>query len=550
MQPKLGEPNSRHAKTDLYDETRGAFLIQYPYWFVVLMALAGVIAFGLAGFLGYLAAHSTLKHPLPATPADGPFLQPWALFLWFCALMVTLLASIFRDKSLRSRLIAILVVAGLSIIIVGTLYFSQILPDFLKHLLKDINLAALATDAGTYAFINFLIIGIFWVDTIRRWVRRYRGLPPSMQVDIGWGSVRSVYDSQDMPSMQELISGDLIAGAVLTLILALLFDAQFLGNFIHTIPALNSCTVSWPFGACTAPGAGIGNPPTLSFIDLIQALIYLPLGLIILALAATLSGLGAVEGVNSKGLEELPATASADRSSAIPIAVDVSSTVFNTVRSALNRRLRLLLGNLVLAFRMVGWPALIFIATYGLASLATNIQNYLHTPKNPTDFLLYVLPAIGWGLASLLGIVFSAALMLFRWRVADNTLRFCGLVGFIVLLTFWIFSLALWGFNQLLLQTGASNRHPFDPPSITTLLSAAALIVFGILWSLRTLREGTRQPRPASPVPAGTPSSASFSVSTPSDSTPSGDTGPATRPMTMDPGATQSTMPEGRPGES
>jgi hypothetical protein len=551
MQPKLGEPNSRHAKTDLYDETRGAFLIQYPYWFVILMALAGVVAFALAGFLGYLSAHSTLKHPMPAIPADGPFLQPWALFLWFCALMLTLLASIFRDKSLRSRLIAIMVVACLSIVIVGTLYFSQILPDFLKQLLKDINLAALATDAGTYAFFNFLIIVIFWVDTIRRWIRRYSGLPPSPRVDIGWGSVRNVYDPQDMPSMQELISGDLIAGAVLTLILALLFDAQFLGNFIHTVPALNSCTVSWPFGTCTPPGTGVSNPPTLSFMDLIQALIYLPLGLIILALAATLSGLGAVEGVNAKGLEEqLPATASADRSSAIPIAVDVSSTVFNTVRSALNRRLRLLLGNLVLALRMVGWPAFIFIATYGLANLSTNIQNYLHTPKNPTDFLLYVLPAIGWGLAGLLGAVFSAALMLFRLRVADNTLRFCGLVGFIVLLTFWIFSLALWGFNQLLLQTGASNRHPFDPPSITTLISAAALIVFGILWSLRTLRGGASQLRPAAPVPAGTPSSASFSVSTPNDSTPSGDADPATRPMTMDPGATQSTMPEGRPGEN
>jgi hypothetical protein len=408
-------------------------------------------------------------------------------------------------------------------------------------LLKDINLAALAGDAGTYTFINFLLIGIFWADTIRRWLRRYRGLPPSPRVDIGWGSMRSVYDPQDMPSLQELISGDLIAGAVLTLILALIFDAQFLGNFIHTIPALNSCTVSWPFGTCTPPGTGPSNPPTLSFMDLIQALIYLPLGLIILALAATLSGLGAVEGVNSKGLEEqLAVTASADRSSAIPIAVDVSTTVFNTVRSALNRRIRLLLNNLVLAFRMVGWPALIFVATYGLAELSTNIQNYLHTTKSPEDYLIYVLPAIGWGLAGLLGIVFSAALMLFRWRVADNTLRFLGLVGFIVLLTFWIFSLALWGFNELLLQTGASTRHPFDPPSITTLLSAAALILFGILWGLRSLRGGTVVVKPATPVATGTPSSTSFSVSTPADSAGTGDS---------DPGATQSINSEGRQGE-
>jgi hypothetical protein len=276
-------------------------------------------------------------------------------------------------------------------------------------------------------------------------------------------------------------------------------------------------------------------------MDLIQSLIYLPLGLIILALAATLSGLGAVEGVNSKGLEEqLAVTASADRSSAIPIAVDVSTTVFNTVRSALNRRIRLLLNNLVLAFRMVGWPALIFIATYGLAELSTNIQNYLHTSKSISDYVTYVLPAVGWGLAGLLGVVFSAALMLFRWRVADNTLRFLGLVGFIVLLTFWIFSLALWGFNQLLLQTGASNRHPFDPPSITTALSAAALIVFGILWGLRTLQGGTTVPKPVAPVPTGTPSGTSFSVSTPVDAAGSGH---------IDPAATQSISSEGRQDE-
>jgi hypothetical protein len=552
MRPKLGVPNSRHAKTDLYDEAHGTFLIQYPIWFVIIMALAGVLAFGLAGFLGYTAAHSTLK---PATGADAPFVQPWELFLWFCALMLTLLASIFRDKSLRGRLIAMLITACLAIVIVGAFYFGQILPDFLKQLLKNINLAALASEAGTYAFINFLLIGIFWLDTIRRWVRRSRGLPPNPRVDIGWGSVNTRYDPDDMPSLQELISGDLIAGAVLTLILALLFDSTLLAQIIHTTPALNSCTLSWPFGACVPPGGGIHNPPTLSFIDLIQALIYLPLGLIILALAATVSGLGAVRGVGASELEgHLPAVASADRSSAIPIAVDVSTTVFNTLKAALSRRLRLLIGNLILSLRMVGWPTLLFVATYGLAQLSTNIQFYLHTPKSLEGFLMYVLPAIGWGLAAMLGVIFSAALLLFRWRVADNTLRFLGLVGFVVLLTFWIFSLALWGFNQLLLQTGASDRHPFDPPSITTAVSAAALIVFGILWGIRALRGQTALPTPAVPVTSGTmtPTSSAFSVSTPAEPTTGRGqgNGGAAQPVTLDPSATQSMTSESRQGES
>jgi hypothetical protein len=527
MRPQLGVPNSRHAKTDLYDEAHGTFLIQYPIWFVIIMALAGVLAFALAGFLGFTTGPSTLK---PATGADAPFVQPWELFLWFCALMLTLLASIFRDKSLRGRLIAMLITACVAIVVVGTLYYSTILPDFLKQLLNSINLGALAGEPGTYTFINFLIIGIFWLDTIRRWVRRSRGLPPNPRVDIGWGSVTTTYDPDDMPSLQELISGDLIAGAVLTLLLATVFDAQLLSQIVHPTTALNSCTVSWPFGACVPPGTGIHNPPTLSFIDLIQALIYLPLGLIILALAATLSGLLAVRGVEASDLEgHVPEVASAERSSTIPIAVDVSTTVFNTLKSALSRRLRLIVENLILSLRMVGWPALLFVATFGLAQLSTNIQLYLHTPKGLDTFFMYVLPALGWGLAAMLGVVFSAALLLFRWRVADNTLRFLGLVGFVVLLTFWIFSLALWGFNQLLLQTGASNRHPFDPPSITTLLSAAALIVFGILWGLRTFRGQTVAPKPA-PDGAMMPTGSSFSVSTQAEPTRDQGDGEATRP--------------------
>jgi hypothetical protein len=542
MRQKLSaSQRSGHAITDLYDETRGVFLIQYPVWLVITLALAGVAAFAMAGFLGYTHLVGGTSQPL--TAGDRAFIQPWELFLWFSALMLTLLISIFRDKSLRGRLIAMLITACLAIILVGIFYFSNSLPDFLQQLLKDINLAALASDANTYTFINFLIIAIFWADTIRRWVRRMRGLPPSPRVDIGWGSVRSSYDPNDMPSLQELISGDLIAGAVLTFALAGLFEAGFLSLFIHTTPPMTTCTVSWPFGAC-AGGGGVHNPPTLTFMDLIQTLVYLPLGLIILALAATLSGLGAVGGVNDKTLEaQLPAAASAEQSSTPAIAVDVSTTVLNTLKSALNRRLRLIVNNLILSLRMVGWPALIFIGTYGLAELSTNIQNYLHSGKHVVDFLSYVLPAAGWGLATILCLVFSAALLLFRWRVADNTLRFIGLIGFVILLTFWIFSLALWGFNQLLLKTGASQRHPFDPPSFTTYISLAALLIFGILWSLRLLRGPRAQPGSATPAPtvgANPPASAGFSVATPPAGSSANDES-ATRPVSGDPNATNAT---------
>ena len=490
MRPIAQVNGQRHAITDLYDEQRRTFLVQYPVWFVTALSLAGVVAFAVTGFLGYTAVNAARTNAL-----DPAFQQPWLLFLWFCALLVTLQVSIFRNSSLRRRLIATLIISAVAIVFIGITYFSNSLPEFLRQLLQGGRFFRfLATNPYSYTVLNFLLIAVFWVDTFRRWIRRARGLPPNPRVDLGFDG--SAPGSEDMPTLQELISGDLIAGAVFVLFLAFIFQAGIVGTFIHPRGAgpITTCMVSWPLGACVH-GGGMTDAPTLSFIDLIQALVYLPLGLIILALSATLSGLGAVGGVDDKALEaELLATASSDESSTVPIAVDVTQTLINTLKSALDRRLRLLLSNLVLSLRMIGWPALIFLATYGLAQLSTNVQLYLHSARTPYELLVYVLPAIGWGLLALLGVVFSAALMLFRWRVAENTLRFLGLIGFVLLLTFWLFSLALYALNQLLFQTHALDRHPFDPPSSPTYISAAALLIFGSLLLIRRMRGPRVQP--------------------------------------------------------
>jgi amino acid transporter len=170
----------------------------------------------------------------------------------------------------------------------------------------------------------------------------------------------------------------------------------------------------------------------------------------------------------------------------------VTDTVIDTLRAALDRRIRLLLANLALAFRYIGWPVLLFIATYGLAELSTNSQLYLHSGKQLHDVIFDVLPALGWGLAAVVGLVLSAALMLFRWRVVDNTFRFLGLIGFILLLTFWIFSLALWGVNELLINVNVSNRTPFSPPSWMTGISLALLIIFGVVVFARRRRPAAK----------------------------------------------------------
>ncbi|HET8906271.1 MAG TPA: hypothetical protein VFN11_04835 [Ktedonobacterales bacterium] len=474
---------ANHAITDLYDENRRTFLIQYPIWLILGLGLSGVAVFALTGYLGY-----------PNT--DEPLKQPWLLFLWFCAVLITLQISIFRHKSLRSRLIATLIISLLAIVFIGITYFNQSLPDILRQILGQGRiLRLLAGSQATYVLVNFGLIAVFWVDTIRRWIRRSQGLSPNPGVDIGVGG--SASDDEDMPSLQELISGDLIAGALLTLLLSFVFQWQIIATFIHPgNVVISSCTVSW-FGPC---GIGGTNPPTLSFLDLIQTLLYLPLGLLILALTATVSGLGALQGVDENHSQDsLIMMKPENATSTGAVASDVTETVIDTIRSALDRRIRLLLANLALAFRYIGFPLLIFLATYGLAELSTNVQIYLHGSKILFNALRYAALGTGFGLVAAVGLVLSAALMLFRWRVVTNTMRFLGLVGFIVLLTFWIFSLALWGFNQLLINVNVSPRTPFSPPGWTTGISLVLLIIFGAFFLLRRARPAAkRQPAPAS----------------------------------------------------
>src|SRR6185437_16636584 len=127
----------KQAITDLYDEERRTFLVQYPLWVILGLSLSGVAVIALTGYLGY-----TKSEPLS---------QPWLLFLWFCAVLITLQISIFRHHSLRARLIASLIMSLLAIAFIGITYFNQSLPGILRDLLtRGQILRALASSPWTY----------------------------------------------------------------------------------------------------------------------------------------------------------------------------------------------------------------------------------------------------------------------------------------------------------------------------------------------------------------------------------------------------------------
>jgi hypothetical protein len=479
--------------------------VQYPIWVVVLLGLAGVLAFALVGFLGYQDGFKN-----DSAGVYFVFKEGWPLFLWFCALIMALEISILRNPRLRGQLVATLIVTLISMVIVGIIYFYRVnFLQLLQNLLQSINIQVLLENIRggkfLYAFINFAMIIVFWIDTIRRWIRSSQGKPVNSRVDIGLGGTKTSAGPADNPTLQELISGDLIAGAALVALLALVFRSDVLTAFSNVLGInvpVDNCATVWPFGACTSPGGGLTNPPTLTFIDTIQALLYLPLGLLILALSAMLSGFGAVGGVTEQGTGQTDIKPITDESSTESVSEQVSLTVINTLRSALNRRLRLALDNMLYSLRNAVWPILILIGVIAVASSAKFTRLYLHlqsdmitcpTACKPTlDFYgwpyQYVIYAGLFGILAVVTIVLAVTILVFRIRVAENTFRFLGLIGFILLLTFWIFSLALSGFNGLLKLTGATQREPFPPFGVATVISLAALIIWGAIALIRRMR--------------------------------------------------------------
>lgn len=501
------DASQQHAITDLYDAQTGFFLVRYPPALVIGLALSGVIAFAIAGFLGY--------------EKDSFFNKPWALYLWFSALIVTLLWSVYRNRALRGQLIAVLIVAGICIILA---YVIGNPTGFIRKLLQQY-LPLLAKEQLTYTIINFGLIALYWVDTLRRWSRRSQGLRPHAQIDLMTGKKSDTADLEELPSMSELISGDLIAGAALTGALSYIFKPIVMSFITQT--NLTDCSLSLSFPPSGCVGGQTNVLASLTLIDQTQALTYLSVGLIVLAVAATMGGFGAVGGAPMPiGVSREVYASLADGATPVttPITTGVAETILDALRAAIGRRLREFFLSIVRALRNVVWPILLFTTMFGVFQLSLRVQAYLHEQKTLANALLYIAPAALWGVVCILSIVFAAALVIFKWRVVDNTMRFLGLIGLIVLLTFWIFSLALYGFNFLLEYladpsmsacrinpTHACIPTPFDPPSIATLVSFGALVILGgfLIFSRRGLNFLPRQAARSRPTAAASASSAS-----------------------------------------
>ena len=132
----------------------------------------------------------------------------------------------------------ILTVFVISMGIVAWLYLSA---DIVQRILegKFFNgglLRGFFSDPITLTVINLAILGIFWLDTLRRWVRRARGLQPNPRVNLG--SYDEGKAAPELDPITDIVSGDLIAGGVLAFILGVIFNQSVISPLSQATPAL------------------------------------------------------------------------------------------------------------------------------------------------------------------------------------------------------------------------------------------------------------------------------------------------------------------------
>ncbi len=535
----------KHAITDVYDPQKRRILVRFPHLLLITLGFTGVLAFALMGYLGYGDDVTALGHA---------FHKPWPLFLWFSALVFTLEIAVLRHPRLRRLLTEALVVTIICMIFVG---FTALDPGLLKYILTNllnirIAIPQIGQSPWTYAIINFGVLGIFWLDTVRRWIRSQRGQPPARHIDLGFGTLE-IGEAADLPTLPELIAGDLIAGGVLAALLSLIFRAEVINPIADALQVgvnITTCTVSWPIGHCLG-GGGLLDPPTLSKIDLIQALIYMPLGFITLALTATANAFNAASAnprerqtPTAPGTAVAPIVAADTQSRAVSTevvqsseqkekgrqsaTVSVTDTIIDALRGALNRRIRIAMDNLLLALRNVVWPLLILLGMIALGQAAQNIAFYLHLQSDQrtcaqtqnafpnvatchlslqqlSQYLQYqeLGSAAALFIAAAVALTLALMMLVFELRVADNIFRFLGLVTFIGALTLWIFSLALSFSNALFNLVGLTLREPFPFFGVSTSASLLFFLIACLVLVIGKARRARTPRRARAPATAG-----------------------------------------------
>jgi hypothetical protein len=502
------------AQTDIDLDLRALLrLIQRNAGLVALLAISGMLVYGVTAYLGY--------------PSDAPavlvlFHHPGLLFVWFLALLILLEIVVLRDPPRRKYLARAVVVTVLSALIVVLVYVGA--TNLLKPIgdLLNFLLGRARGSALTFTVANFLPIAVFVVLTTWRLTRRLRGQSPNPD------------HPDDLPTVPALLSGDLIAGGIIIAVLMLIFREQTINSAIDLIeqlpahptnwPHVAICTLSWPVVpanyTCGVGGGGPNDPPTLTFIDSVLTRICFAAALGILAISATIAALGALQ----PGQQ-------------------IAQVLFQAMRTGLYRRYRVVVDLLWLMGRNILWTGLTLIGVAGLGFAARFNRLFLHlasdqsvcghltpaatqaclgndlndymcadkwwqlgqcVPQDPTrnaaltlaqasqlEYPLLVLTILA-GVVAAAAIAVAIGLLLSNEPLAGAVALFIGRVAYAMLLVLWLYAFFFILVDNLLLLIGV-QRSPFPGPGVATLVSGLALAVVFAILALPSILRGRHQ---------------------------------------------------------
>src|SRR5260370_965323 len=289
------------AITDVFDEEKKRVLVVYPPRAIRWLTLSGVAAFIITGLFGYARGTQTLFDQKSLWDAvifilDRVFSKPWPLFLFFCALIFTLVWSVLRDPALARYRRSAYIATSVSMVIAVILYiFRPNVGDAFNWLIHLIagpggRLRGAIVNPWTYLVINVALLAVIFGQGVRRWLRAPSRLlnPP---IDLRTGEPVQASTEEAQAGAGEIIAGDLILRAMLTGFLAFVFWFPIISLPARLVTTVdyNDITHAKVFSVCSASLPGepgtcrVGFAFELWFLDVAIAVLALAVGVIVLA---------------------------------------------------------------------------------------------------------------------------------------------------------------------------------------------------------------------------------------------------------------------------
>jgi hypothetical protein len=315
--------------------------------------------------------------------------------------------------------------------------------------------ASIFSSPWGYAVLNFGILLLFVIWSLRRILVVKSGASSLHMFAIGYhdtaGGVSAEQEVDSYPAVFKILAGDFITGCLLAGALAV------------------------AFAACSSASVANLPGPSLVHIDLGISLVCLYHGVLVAVLASLIS-----PERTGRALLEVPRR----------LLLAALQSAYAVPRAALATT-SLLLRVLAVPLLLLTAPVWLALGTLGFQTYFAGSARYCTGVMCLQAFSLQHVAVLGGALLALVFALVTVALalglLLFKWRVVENSLRFLGLIGFVALIPFWIFGLLLSAINAATLWLHVSERVPFAQPEVATVISFAtcALSLFFLLWRFR-----------------------------------------------------------------